>query len=108
MAAADEIGEGLHARDRDRAALLAAPEGALQAGGNQTVLLQEPIPVHIVYDTAWVGENGTVEFRDDVYHRDVIRAVAPGPVAPGPAAPSAPGLLANTAGGNAASGTCSG
>ena len=43
---------------------------ALKDGGNRTIRLLEPIPLHIVYDTAWVDEDGTVEFRDDVYGRD--------------------------------------
>ncbi len=32
--------------------------------------LLEPVPVHIVYWTAWVGGNGQVNYRDDVYQRD--------------------------------------
>jgi murein L,D-transpeptidase YcbB/YkuD len=50
---------------------------ALGHGGNRTVTLQEPIPVHIVYDTAWVDPDGTVQFRADVYHRDRLSADAP-------------------------------
>ena len=36
----------------------------------QTVRLQEPIPVHILYWTAWINENGQVNFRNDIYERD--------------------------------------
>jgi murein L,D-transpeptidase YcbB/YkuD len=46
-------------------------DGALQADISQGVSLTAPIPVHIVYGTAWVDEDGTVEFREDVYHRDL-------------------------------------
>jgi hypothetical protein len=45
-------------------------DGALAVGGTQTVTLAKPLPLHLVYDTAWVDEDGTLEFRDDVYGWD--------------------------------------
>ena len=30
------------------------------------------MPVHILYWTAWVEMDGTVHFRDDIYHRDML------------------------------------
>ena len=36
----------------------------------------KPIPVHIQYWTAWVGQNGHVNFRQDVYFRDLDLEVA--------------------------------
>ena len=45
-------------------------DGALAAGGTQTIDLARPLPLHIVYDTAWVDADGTIEFRDDVYGWD--------------------------------------
>jgi murein L,D-transpeptidase YcbB/YkuD len=36
----------------------------------ERVRLTRPIPVHIVYDTAWVDPAGTINFRDDVYGLD--------------------------------------
>ena len=42
----------------------------IDAGKRTVVVLNEPVPVHILYWTAWVDENGTVNFRDDIYRRD--------------------------------------
>jgi murein L,D-transpeptidase YcbB/YkuD len=40
-------------------------------GGKTTyVKLARPIPLHIVYMTAWVDEQGVANFRNDVYKRD--------------------------------------
>lgn len=36
----------------------------------RAVELDQPIPVHIVYWTAWVDEEGLLNFRPDIYHRD--------------------------------------
>lgn len=43
---------------------------ALAKGVEQTVRLPEPIPVHLLYWTAWATENGTIHFRNDIYDRD--------------------------------------
>lgn len=45
-------------------------EAVVKAGRNLRARLVDPIPIHVVYDTAWVDESGTVQFRDDVYGRD--------------------------------------
>ncbi|WP_374651731.1 murein L,D-transpeptidase [Dongia sp.] len=45
----------------------------LEMMATESVLLTHSIPVHIVYDTAWVDEDGTVNFRDDTYRRDLGR-----------------------------------
>ncbi len=34
------------------------------------IKLDNKIPVHITYFTAWVGESGALEIRDDVYGHD--------------------------------------
>ncbi len=36
----------------------------------RTVWLPEPIPVHLLYFTAWVDAEGMTHFRDDIYGRD--------------------------------------
>jgi murein L,D-transpeptidase YcbB/YkuD len=36
----------------------------------QVVILKKPVPVYLVYWTAWTGENGEVHFREDIYGHD--------------------------------------
>jgi murein L,D-transpeptidase YcbB/YkuD len=50
-------------------------EEVLESGRNVQVHLVTPIPLHVVYDTAWVDGAGIVNFRHDAYGRD--RFVAP-------------------------------
>ena len=45
-------------------------DSVLQSGINTPVRLARPIPVHLVYRTAWIDESGAMEFRDDIYGRD--------------------------------------
>ena len=46
--------------------------------GNSEVDIQLPtfIPVHLTYQTAFVDDDGKLQFRDDIYGRDrhVLRA----------------------------------
>jgi murein L,D-transpeptidase YcbB/YkuD len=49
---------------------LAAIDAAIASGRTQRVMLPHPIPVILVYRTAWVDTDGTIEFRDDIYGRD--------------------------------------
>lgn len=42
----------------------------LQTGQEKTLKLAQPIPVHLVYFTAWPSARGRIEYRDDVYGRD--------------------------------------
>jgi murein L,D-transpeptidase YcbB/YkuD len=44
---------------------------AIASGQEQTVALAKPVPVHILYWTAWVSADGIIHFRDDIYQRDV-------------------------------------
>ncbi len=36
----------------------------------RVVRLVEPVPIHLVYQTAWVNKNGTLHFSRDIYGRD--------------------------------------
>lgn len=43
---------------------------ALDRGKGKTISLSTPVPVYIQYWTAWVDEEGTVQFRNDIYGYD--------------------------------------
>jgi murein L,D-transpeptidase YcbB/YkuD len=43
---------------------------AIAAGGTTRHALPTPMPVFVVYETAFLGTNGTLEFRPDFYQRD--------------------------------------
>jgi murein L,D-transpeptidase YcbB/YkuD len=43
---------------------------AMDSGTEKFVKLKKPVPVLITYYTAWVDENGLLNFRDDVYQHD--------------------------------------
>ncbi|MGF1640430.1 MAG: murein L,D-transpeptidase, partial [Rhodospirillales bacterium] len=45
-------------------------EARLAAGRNQRIDLARPVAIHLIYATAWSGEDGTVHFRPDIYDRD--------------------------------------
>ena len=47
----------------------AAIREAMHAGVEREVKLKRPIPVHIVYFTAWVDDAGRPQFFEDVYRR---------------------------------------
>lgn len=49
----------------------AAIRAAIDSGGNRAVPLPRPIPIYILYWTAWVDGKGVTQFRDDLYGRDV-------------------------------------
>jgi murein L,D-transpeptidase YcbB/YkuD len=55
----------------------------------QTVRLPQPVPVHIQYWTVWVADDGSVNFRRDLYGRDdrVLAALRDTP----PVKPNEPG-----------------
>lgn len=53
-----------------------AINAAIATGQRQIVTLDQKLPVHIAYLTAWVDKDGSVSFRPDVYGRDAILAAA--------------------------------
>jgi murein L,D-transpeptidase YcbB/YkuD len=46
------------------------------AGVTRSVALSRPVPIHLVYFTAWVDEGGVLQLRDDVYGWDAKLAAA--------------------------------
>ena len=42
----------------------------LDTGRENTISLEQPVPVHLVYFTAWPTPKGRIEYRRDVYGRD--------------------------------------
>lgn len=57
-------------------------QSVLASGEQTTVSLPKPLPVHLLYFTAWVDENGTVQFRRDIYGHDakLVKALADEPI----------------------------
>jgi len=49
---------------------------AMRSGNERHVKLAQPIPVHIVYLTSWVDDNGGMHFANDVYGYDAKQSRA--------------------------------
>jgi murein L,D-transpeptidase YcbB/YkuD len=62
-----EMAELLLARQRWSRAQL---DSAIATGERSVVMLHDPIPVRITYATAFMDDDGTLQFRPDVYNRD--------------------------------------
>lgn len=45
-------------------------EQLIATGQRRTVRISQACAVHLLYWTAWIDENGEVNFRDDIYERD--------------------------------------
>ena len=56
--------EGQQGWDRERI------EKEMAGSKPYSVRLKRPVPVHILYRTAWVDAQGRLQFRNDVYQRD--------------------------------------
>ncbi|MCK5241019.1 L,D-transpeptidase family protein [bacterium] len=46
-------------------------EAAVKGKLKQKIKLTKSIPIHILYRTAWVDKDGVVQFRKDIYGRDI-------------------------------------
>ena len=51
-------------------------QAAMETPERRIVSLAKPIPVHLTYHTAWLAEDGTLQFRDDPYDNDPLLAQA--------------------------------
>jgi len=47
-----------------------------ETGERLDVRLATPVPLHFIYVTAWATEDGTIEFRRDLYNRDGVAEIA--------------------------------
>lgn len=45
-------------------------DSLLSRGRERALNLDQPVPVHLTYRTAWIDETGSPQFRHDVYGRD--------------------------------------
>jgi murein L,D-transpeptidase YcbB/YkuD len=45
---------------------------SIEKGTEQKVLIPQPLNVHFLYLTAWVDEEGSLQFRNDIYKRDPL------------------------------------
>lgn len=44
----------------------------IHQGTNQGVILPIAVPIYLVYWTSWVDQDGTLNFRKDIYNRDTL------------------------------------
>lgn len=49
-----------------------AIQGAIDKGTEQTIKLGQPVPVHLLYWTAFPDDSGSIQFRPDIYGRDLL------------------------------------
>jgi len=60
-------------------------QAVLATGQETNIMLKKPVPVHLVYFTAYPSGKGQIEYRRDVYGRDaaIFRALSDAGVVPG-------------------------
>ncbi len=44
----------------------------IQQGQERVIPLERPVPVYLLYWTAWGTQDGRVHFREDLYGRDAV------------------------------------
>jgi murein L,D-transpeptidase YcbB/YkuD len=66
----DPIGLAAFVLDAPRKWNAQSLQKAIASGKRRVVKLTRPLPVHILYWTAWADAAGTVHFREDIYARD--------------------------------------
>ncbi len=47
-------------------------DAVVKKGKRRSVILKEPMPIHLTYFTTWVGRGGKVELLKDIYNRDPV------------------------------------
>ena len=80
------------------AALDSLAQAALDAGETQALGLVAPVPVHLVYLTAWVDEAGVLQLREDCYGYDDRLELALAVPETSPAPAPSPEVLVGDAG----------
>lgn len=61
-----------------------AIQKVIDQGVKRMIRLQTPVPVHILYLTAWADNDGRAYFGKDIYNRDSVLNVALNRIPPGP------------------------
>ncbi len=51
-------------------------QAAIDEGKNRVLTIPNPIPIYIIYATAWRERDGALHFRKDIYGRDALLAQA--------------------------------
>jgi murein L,D-transpeptidase YcbB/YkuD len=51
-------------------------EEVIKSGDPKVYYLPKPVPIYLIYWTAWVDNNMQLNFRDDIYKRDVLLSEA--------------------------------
>lgn len=52
-------------------------DAAIDQNRTTRIRLQDEVPVYLMYWTTWVGEDGTLQVRNDVYSRDLTAGLPP-------------------------------